>query len=166
MFARFSLLIVVLIRLASGDTHVIIEFAQALPPPGMDRPDPVVEGARSRLVVMIALAVISGVLPLATTVGAGTGGSKAPGIPVLIGMPRAWRFSLLCTPRCYFLVRRFSKTKPAGSRTRASRVEPLEEPDGHFPVRHRRQLVDDSGFRPPGEITLVMRAGLPLLDEE
>tara|TARA_R110002095_G_scaffold54369_3_gene46943 strand:- start:1209 stop:1451 length:243 start_codon:yes stop_codon:yes gene_type:complete len=77
MFVRFSLLTVVPIRLATSDTKGIIEFAHALPPSGMDHLDPAVEGARSRGIVMIARALISGVMPLATPVGAGA--ARRPG---------------------------------------------------------------------------------------
>src|SRR5690606_18438384 len=80
--------LVVLVGLASKNAILIVEFAKRLEEQGMELRAAVLEASKLRLrpILMTAMAFILGVVPMATSTGAGSELRVALGIAVLSGM--------------------------------------------------------------------------------
>lgn len=64
---------------------------------------------RFRAVLMMVLAFIFGVLPLATSTGTGAGARQAVGVTIIGGMLSATTVGLFITPTLFAVIERFSK---------------------------------------------------------
>jgi multidrug efflux pump len=100
------------IGLASKNAILIVEFAKTLSEQGKDIVTATLEAARMRLrpILMTSLAFGFGVLPLATSTGAGSGSQHAIGTGVLGGMLAATLLGIFFVPLFFVVIRkRFSK---------------------------------------------------------
>jgi multidrug efflux pump subunit AcrB len=102
---------VVLIGLASKNAILIVEFAKQQEDAGLNRFEAVVEACRLRLrpILMTALALIFGVVPLVTATGPGYEMRQAVGTAVFSGMVGVTLFGLFLTPVFYVVLRKFAK---------------------------------------------------------
>ncbi|WP_443191011.1 efflux RND transporter permease subunit [Pseudomonas indica] len=106
------------VGLAAKNAILIVEFAKQLQEQGRDLIDATLEACRQRLrpILMTSLAFMFGVLPLALSSGAGSGGRRAIGTGVLGGMFSATVLGIFFVPLFFVLVRRlFSKKMPTES---------------------------------------------------
>jgi multidrug efflux pump len=100
------------IGLAAKNAILIVEFAKELQEAGHELMDATLTAARQRLrpILMTSLAFGLGVMPLATSQGAGSGSQHAIGTGVLGGMVSATVLGMFFVPLFFVLVRaRFSK---------------------------------------------------------
>ncbi|SDK31499.1 efflux RND transporter permease subunit [Pseudomonas indica] len=106
------------VGLAAKNAILIVEFAKQLQEQGRDLIEATLEACRQRLrpILMTSLAFMFGVLPLALSNGAGSGGRRAIGTGVLGGMFSATVLGIFFVPLFFVLVRRlFSKKTPTES---------------------------------------------------
>lgn len=109
------------IGLAAKNAILIVEFSKALHESGMDLLAAVVEAARQRLrpIIMTSLAFALGVLPLAISSGAGSGGQNAIGTGVVSGTVASTILGTLLVPVFFVLVVRLgSLRKRTGTTSR------------------------------------------------
>ena len=113
--------LVVLVGLASKNAILIVEFAKQLEEQGMELRAAVLEASKLRLrpILMTAMAFILGVVPMATSTGAGSELRVALGIAVLSGMLGVTLFGVFLTPVFYYLGRKW------GKRTKKTQGAPL-----------------------------------------
>ena len=108
------------IGLSAKNAILIVEFAKELQDQGKSAIEATLEAARMRLrpIVMTSLAFGFGVLPLAISTGAGSGGQNAIGTGVLGGMLSATILGIFFVPLFFVLIRRvFSRRKPSETPT-------------------------------------------------
>ncbi|HEX3896909.1 MAG TPA: efflux RND transporter permease subunit [Rudaea sp.] len=100
--------LIVLIGLACKNAILIVEFAKDREAMGESVWQAVLDACRLRLrpILMTSLAFVMGVVPLVTSVGAGSEMRRAMGVAVFSGMLGVTFFGLLLTPVFYLLVRR------------------------------------------------------------
>ncbi|PAU64371.1 multidrug efflux RND transporter permease [Pseudomonas sp. PIC25] len=106
------------VGLAAKNAILIVEFAKHLQEQGRDLIYATLEACRQRLrpILMTSLAFMFGVLPLALSSGAGSGGRRAIGTGVLGGMFSATVLGIFFVPLFFVLVSRlFSKKAPTES---------------------------------------------------
>jgi len=105
------------IGLSAKNAILIVEFAKANFDRGMGLAESAVEAARERLrpILMTSLAFILGVLPLALSSGAGSGGQNAIGTGVAGGMLSATFLAIFLVPVFFVVVLRLFKVKPVKS---------------------------------------------------
>jgi multidrug efflux pump len=96
------------IGLSAKNAILIVEFAKTLQEQGKDAVSAVLQAARMRIrpIVMTSLAFGFGVLPLALSTGAGSGGRNAIGTGVLGGVAAASLLGVLFVPLFFVLMRR------------------------------------------------------------
>jgi multidrug efflux pump len=116
IFTQISL--VVLVGLAAKNAILIVEFAQELERRGRTVVQAAIEASRLRLrpILMTSFAFIMGVVPLATSTGAGAEMRRAIGVAVFSGMLGVTLFGLVLTPVFYVLLRQWAQRferKPA-----------------------------------------------------
>ena len=113
VFLQVGLLTIV--GLSAKNAILIVEFAKANYDEGMSLVDAAVAAAKQRLrpILMTSLAFMLGVLPLALTTGAGSGGQNAIGTSVIGGTLTATFIGVLFIPLFFVAVLRFFGTKPA-----------------------------------------------------
>ncbi|OCR22601.1 multidrug transporter [Pseudomonas syringae] len=100
------------VGLAAKNAILIVEFAKHLQEQGQDLREATLNAVRLRLrpILMTSLAFMCGVLPLALSTGAGSGGRQAIGTGVLGGMLSATVLGIFFVPLFFVLIRgRFSK---------------------------------------------------------
>ncbi|HEX8592849.1 MAG TPA: efflux RND transporter permease subunit [Pseudomonas sp.] len=100
------------VGLAAKNAILIVEFAKHLQEQGQDLREATLNAVRLRLrpILMTSLAFMCGVLPLALSSGAGSGGRQAIGTGVLGGMFSATVLGIFFVPLFFVLIRgRFSK---------------------------------------------------------
>jgi multidrug efflux pump len=104
----------VLVGLAAKNAILIVEFARELEFAGRTPVQAAIEASRLRLrpIVMTSIAFIMGVLPLATSTGAGAEMRQAMGIAVFAGMIGVTAFGIFLTPVFYVLVRKLTGNRP------------------------------------------------------
>jgi multidrug efflux pump len=104
---------IVLVGLACKNSILIVEFARELEHQGRDLISAAIEASRLRLrpILMTSFAFIMGVIPLATSTGAGAEMRQDMGVAVLSGMLGVTFFGLILTPVFYVLVRKLSGSK-------------------------------------------------------
>ena len=114
------------VGLSAKNAILIVEFAKSLYDDGMDLIDATVLACRQRLrpILMTSFAFILGVLPLATSSGAGAGSQNAIGIGVMGGMISATVLAVLFVPVFFVAVmrlfgHRIAKVEPAPERRAA-----------------------------------------------
>ena len=106
IFTQISLF--VLAGLATKNAILIVEFARELEREGKDIIAAAIKASQLRLrpILMTSIAFIMGVLPMATSTGAGAEMRNTMGIAVLSGMIGVTLFGLLLTPVFYVLIRK------------------------------------------------------------
>ncbi len=107
------------IGLSAKNAILIVEFAKELYDQGRSLTEAVVEAARLRLrpILMTSLAFILGVLPLATSSGAGASSRVAIGTGVIGGMVSATVLAIFFVPLFFVLIMRyFTKYRPRHER--------------------------------------------------
>jgi multidrug efflux pump len=112
IFTQISL--IVLVGLSAKNAILIVEFARELEFAGRKPVEAAVIASRLRLrpILMTSLAFIMGVLPLATSTGAGSEMRNAMGIAVLAGMIGVTAFGIFLTPVFYVLLRALTGNRP------------------------------------------------------
>jgi multidrug efflux pump len=101
------------IGLSAKNAILIVEFAKANFEQGMSLAEATVVAARERLrpILMTSLAFVLGVLPLAVSSGAGSGGQNAIGTGVVGGMLSATFLAIFLVPVFFVIVLRLFRTK-------------------------------------------------------
>jgi multidrug efflux pump len=101
------------IGLSAKNAILIVEFAKANFEQGMWLAEAAAVAARERLrpILMTSLAFVLGVLPLAISTGAGSGGQNAIGTGVVGGMLSATFLAIFLLPVFFVVVLRLFKTK-------------------------------------------------------
>ncbi|MDQ2102450.1 efflux RND transporter permease subunit [Azospirillum isscasi] len=105
------------IGLSAKNAILIVEFAKALYDEGMELKEAAIEACRQRLrpIIMTSLAFVLGVLPLATSSGAGSESQNAIGVGVMGGMISATVLAVLFVPVFFVAVYRLFGSKRAGA---------------------------------------------------
>src|SRR6202000_3193744 len=100
--------------LAAKNAILIVEFAELSARNGTDPVAAAIEAGKLRLrpILMTSLAFVVGVLPLALSTGAGSGGQNDIGTGVVGGMIGATVLAIFFVPLFYVLVRKVPKQKP------------------------------------------------------
>jgi len=116
VFLQVGLLTI--IGLSAKNAILIIEFAKMNYDEGMNLIDAALAAARQRLrpILMTSLAFMLGVLPLAISTGAGSGGQNAIGTSVIGGTLTATFIGVLFIPLFFVVILRLFRTKPATHR--------------------------------------------------
>ncbi len=111
VFLQVGLLTI--IGLSAKNAILIVEFAKANFDAGMSLVDAAVAAAKQRLrpILMTSLAFMLGVLPLAISTGAGSGGQNAIGTSVIGGTFTATFIGILFIPLFFVVVLRLFRTK-------------------------------------------------------
>ena len=104
----FQVGLLTVIGLSAKNAILIVEFANERNEQGEDLMSTTLEACRQRLrpILMTSLAFIFGVLPMAHTTGAGSGGQHAVGTGVVGGMVSATILAIFFVPLFFVLVRR------------------------------------------------------------
>lgn len=110
----FQVGLLTVIGLSAKNAILIVEFANHLNASGKDLMAATLEACRQRLrpILMTSLAFIFGVLPMATSSGAGSGSQHAVGTGVMGGMISATVLAILFVPIFFVLVRRRFPHRP------------------------------------------------------
>ncbi len=105
------------IGLSAKNAILIVEFAKSLYDEGMELKEAAIEACRQRLrpIIMTSLAFVLGVLPLATSSGAGSESQNAIGVGVMGGMISATVLAILFVPVFFVAVYRLFGSKRAGA---------------------------------------------------
>jgi multidrug efflux pump len=100
--------------LAAKNAILIVEFAELAARQGRNPIEAAIEAGKLRLrpILMTSLAFVVGVLPLALSTGAGSGGQNDIGTGVVGGMIGATALAIFFVPLFYVLVRKVAKGKP------------------------------------------------------
>ena len=104
----FQVGLLTVIGLSAKNAILIVEFANEMNEKGEDLMSATLAACRQRLrpILMTSLAFIFGVLPMALTTGAGSGGQHAVGTGVVGGMISATVLAIFFVPLFFVLVRR------------------------------------------------------------
>ena len=104
----FQVGLLTVIGLSAKNAILIVEFANELNTRGSDLIEATLEASRQRLrpILMTSLAFIFGVLPMATSSGAGSSSQHAVGTGVMGGMISATVLAIFFVPLFFMLVRR------------------------------------------------------------
>ncbi|MEE3651566.1 MULTISPECIES: multidrug efflux RND transporter permease AcrD [unclassified Brenneria] len=104
----FQVGLLTVIGLAAKNAILIVEFANELNQRGRDLVEATLEASRQRLrpILMTSLAFIFGVLPMATSNGAGSASQHAVGTGVIGGMISATILAIFFVPLFFVVVRR------------------------------------------------------------
>ena len=110
----FQVGLLTVIGLSAKNAILIVEFANEMNQKGHDLFEATLHACRQRLrpILMTSLAFIFGVLPMATSTGAGSGGQHAVGTGVMGGMISATILAIYFVPLFFVLVRRRFPLKP------------------------------------------------------
>jgi multidrug efflux pump len=102
------------IGLSAKNAILIVEFAKANYDSGMDLIESTVRAAHQRLrpILMTSLAFVFGVMPLAISSGAGSGGQNAIGTGVIGGMIAATVLAIFFVPLFFVAILRLFRVKP------------------------------------------------------
>ncbi|MDC8759056.1 efflux RND transporter permease subunit [Janthinobacterium fluminis] len=118
----FQVALLTVVGLSAKNAILIVEFAKELQDKGVELKEATLQAVRLRLrpILMTSIAFGLGVLPLATSSGAGSGSQNAIGIGVLGGMLSATFLGIFFVPVFFVLVRGFFKPKPAAPQPAAT----------------------------------------------
>ncbi|HRK86253.1 multidrug efflux RND transporter permease subunit [Alcaligenes ammonioxydans] len=110
----FQVGIVTVIGLSAKNAILIVEFAKDAYARGATLIDATLEAARLRFrpILMTSFAFVLGVVPLATSSGAGAASQNAVGLGVLGGMLAATPLAVLMVPTFFVVILKLFKTKP------------------------------------------------------
>ncbi len=105
----FQVGLLTVIGLSAKNSILIVEFARSLHEKGMELYEATREAARMRLrpILMTSLCFCLGVVPLAVSSGAGSGGQNAIGTTVVAGVIAATGLGIYYTPIFFVLVTSF-----------------------------------------------------------
>jgi multidrug efflux pump len=111
----FQVALLTVVGLSAKNAILIVEFAKELQDQGIELREATLQAVRLRLrpILMTSIAFGLGVLPLATSSGAGSGSQNAIGVGVLGGMLSATFLGIFFVPVFFVLVRGFFKQKKA-----------------------------------------------------
>ncbi len=111
----FQVALLTVVGLSAKNAILIVEFAKELQDKGVELKEATLQAVRLRLrpILMTSIAFGLGVLPLATSSGAGSGSQNAIGVGVLGGMLSATFLGIFFVPVFFVLVRGFFKEKKA-----------------------------------------------------
>ncbi|MET3132904.1 multidrug efflux pump [Oxalobacteraceae bacterium GrIS 1.11] len=111
----FQVALLTVVGLAAKNAILIVEFAKELQEKGIELKEATLQAVRLRLrpILMTSIAFGLGVLPLATSSGAGSGSQNAIGVGVLGGMLSATFLGIFFVPVFFVLVRGFFSPKSA-----------------------------------------------------
>jgi multidrug efflux pump len=119
------------VGLSAKNAILIVEFAKENHDKGMDLIEATTHAARQRLrpILMTSLAFMLGVMPLAISSGAGSGGQNAIGTGVIGGMVSATVLAIFFVPVFFVAVRKISSGKPVqqDAESRHHRDERMEQ---------------------------------------
>ncbi|MDR2504111.1 MAG: efflux RND transporter permease subunit [Deltaproteobacteria bacterium] len=109
----FQVGLLTIVGLSAKNAILIVEFAKDMVDQGMDMVQATVAACRLRLrpILMTSLAFMLGVVPLAVSSGAGSGGQNAIGTGVLGGMTAATFLGIFFIPIFFVLISGLSKNK-------------------------------------------------------
>lgn len=104
----FQVGLLTVIGLSAKNAILIVEFANEMNAKGQDLLAATLHACRQRLrpIIMTSLAFIFGVLPMATSTGAGSGSQHAVGTGVMGGMISATLLAIFFVPLFFVLIRR------------------------------------------------------------
>ena len=104
----FQVGMLTIIGLSAKNAILIVEFANDLNVRGKELLEATLEASRMRLrpILMTSLAFVFGVLPMATSMGAGSGSQHAVGTGVIGGMISATILAIFFVPLFFVLIRR------------------------------------------------------------
>ena len=122
----FQIGLLTVVALAAKNSVLIVEFAAGMREKGMNIFAAAQEAARIRLrpILMTSLCFGLGVIPLAISGGAGSGGQNAIGTTVAAGVLAATAFGIYYTPIFFVLVNGlFARNKEMRAKMRAEREE-------------------------------------------
>ncbi|EIV0238028.1 multidrug efflux RND transporter permease AcrD [Salmonella enterica subsp. enterica serovar Cerro] len=110
----FQVGLLTVIGLSAKNAILIVEFANEMNQKGHELLDATLYASRQRLrpILMTSLAFIFGVLPMATSTGAGSGSQHAVGTGVMGGMISATILAIFFVPLFFVLIRRRFPLKP------------------------------------------------------
>jgi multidrug efflux pump len=110
----FQVALLTIVGLSAKNAILIVEFAEEMHQRGETLIGAAIHAARMRLrpILMTSLAFIFGVLPMATSSGAGSGSQHAVGTGVMGGMISATLLAIFFVPLFFVLVRRRFPGKP------------------------------------------------------
>ena len=114
--------ILTIVGLSAKNAILIVEFAKANFDAGRELLESTIEAARQRLrpILMTSMAFGLGVVPLAISTGAGSGGQNAIGTGVIGGTIAATVLGVLLIPLFFVLVLRMFRTRPRATAAPAS----------------------------------------------
>jgi multidrug efflux pump len=103
----FQVALLTVVGLAAKNAILIVEFAKDLQDQGVELKEATLQAVKLRLrpILMTSIAFGLGVLPLATSSGAGSGSQNAIGIGVLGGMLTATFLGIFFVPVFFVMVR-------------------------------------------------------------
>jgi hydrophobe/amphiphile efflux-1 (HAE1) family protein len=118
------------IGLSAKNAILIVEFAKEGFDRGMGLIEAAVDAARQRLrpIVMTSLAFTLGVVPLAISTGAGSGGQNAIGTGVIGGVVTGTVLAVIFVPVFFLIVLRLFRTRPAHAAARDAASPPHAVP--------------------------------------
>jgi hydrophobe/amphiphile efflux-1 (HAE1) family protein len=110
IYSQLGLLM--LISLVAKTVILMVEYSKKLRDEGMNLIDAAINGlkVRYRAVLMTALALILGLLPMVIATGAGAGSRRSIGITVFWGLIIATIFDIMLVPGLYVIIRSMSET--------------------------------------------------------
>ncbi|MDL2313721.1 efflux RND transporter permease subunit [Desulfovibrio sp. OttesenSCG-928-C14] len=125
----FQIGLLTIIGLSAKNSILIVEFAKSLWEEGLDLLEATTQAVRMRLrpIIMTSLCFILGVVPLAISSGAGSGGQNALGTTVAFGMLTATGLGIFFTPIFFVLVSRLFGKKKAAAPEAAPAAAPKAE---------------------------------------
>ncbi|MBQ4132959.1 MAG: efflux RND transporter permease subunit [Desulfovibrionaceae bacterium] len=112
----FQVGLLTVVGLSAKNSILIVEFAKEIHKQGMELLAATMEAVKLRLrpIIMTSLAFILGVVPLAISDGAGSGGQNAIGTAVCFGMVAATALGIYYTPIFFVIVTRFFSGESRG----------------------------------------------------
>ncbi|GAT35341.1 multidrug efflux pump [Terrimicrobium sacchariphilum] len=118
--------ILTIVGLSAKNAILIVEFAKANFEEGMDLVTAALEAARQRLrpILMTSLAFGLGVVPLAISTGAGSGGQNAIGTGVIGGTLASTFLGILLVPLFFVVIQRLFRAKPKNVSLTTKPTEP------------------------------------------
>ena len=108
----FQVGLLTIIGLSAKNSILIVEFAKELAESGEELIAATLKAVRLRLrpIIMTSMAFILGVLPLALSTGAGSGGQNAIGTGVVAGTLTATALGIFFTPLFFVIISKIFKT--------------------------------------------------------